>query len=154
MGTVVEVDASTFCAVGLLIVAAVLVVVEMSAPGLVFVPFAGGAVVGAVLGFAGAPPVVQLLVTLGIGIVLFVVLRPVAKRLNAAETDHGVGARRFVGVVALAVSDIDATGGFVQVERERWQAQSDVPIPEGTRVEIREVRGTRLIVTPSQGTLT
>ena len=52
------------------------------------------------------------------------------------------------GRVVTALTDIDGRGGKVFVEGEYWQAVSDVPVAQGQRVEIIEMRGLTLKVKP------
>ncbi|PIU64427.1 MAG: hypothetical protein COS85_12535 [Armatimonadetes bacterium CG07_land_8_20_14_0_80_59_28] len=53
-----------------------------------------------------------------------------------------------VGKPAVVVQAIDAPGqaGRVRVESQEWRACAERDIPEGERVEVKEVRGNRLLV--------
>ncbi|HEY5552060.1 MAG TPA: nodulation protein NfeD [Opitutaceae bacterium] len=59
-----------------------------------------------------------------------------------------MGAETLAGAAALALSDIDSSGGRVLVEGEDWRAVSDTAISEGQPVEIISVRGLSLAVKP------
>jgi membrane protein implicated in regulation of membrane protease activity len=134
-----------------LIATAVFSIGEMASPGSFFLaPFALGALVAAILAFAGVSVGVEWVVFLVVSIATLIALRPVARRLDRNALDHGVGARRLVGSRATVLQDIpgDAERGMVRVDRETWRAQSTdgAPIPAGTIVRVAEVQGTRVIV--------
>jgi membrane protein implicated in regulation of membrane protease activity len=134
-----------------LIATAVFSIGEMTSPGSFFLaPFALGALVAAILAFAGVSVGVEWVVFLVVSIATLIALRPVARRLDRNALDHGVGARRLVGSRATVLQDIpgDAELGMVRVDRETWRAQSTdgAPIPAGTIVRVAEVQGTRVIV--------
>jgi membrane protein implicated in regulation of membrane protease activity len=124
---------------------------EMLSPGSFFLaPFAVGALVAAVLAFAGVSITVEWIVFLAVSIGTLFLLRPVARRLDRNALDHGVGARRLVGTRATVLRAIpgNAELGLVRVDREEWRAQSTdgSPIAEGTTVRVADVQGTRVIV--------
>jgi membrane protein implicated in regulation of membrane protease activity len=131
--------------------AAVFAVGEMLSPGSFFLaPFAVGALVAAILAFAGVSVVVEWIVFLGVSIATLAALRPLARRLDRDALDHGVGARRLVGNRATVLRAIpgDTELGLVRIDREEWRAQSTdgTPIAVGTTVRVADVQGTRVIV--------
>ncbi len=118
--------------------------------GLFLAPFALGALVAAVLAFLGMSFTVQVLAFAVVSVVAFAALRPLARRLDRSVADHGVGARRLVGATAVVLSEIPANNfGIIRVGAEEWRAESssDEAIPAGAIVVVREVRGTRAVVT-------
>ena len=134
-----------------IIAAAVFAVGEMTTPGSFFLaPFAVGALVAAILAFAGVSVAVEWIVFLAVSVVTLAALRPLARRLDRSALDHGVGARRLAGNRATVVRDIPGASelGMVRVDREEWRAQSadGTPIAAGTTVRIADVQGTRVIV--------
>jgi membrane protein implicated in regulation of membrane protease activity len=129
---------------------------EMSSPGSFFLaPFAIGAVVAALLAFAGAAVALGWLVFVAVSLGSFAALRPLARRLDAAGGNpRGVGASRLIGeegIVLAPVPDGFDEVGLVRVGREEWRAQSTdgSGIPANTRVTVVEVRGTRVVVFPT-----
>jgi membrane protein implicated in regulation of membrane protease activity len=131
--------------------AAVFAVGEMLTPGSFFLaPFAVGALVAAILAFAGVGVATGWLVFIVVSIATLAALRPLARRLDRDALDHGVGARRLVGNRATVLRDIpgDTELGMVRIDREEWRAQSTdgAPIAAGTTVRVAEVQGTRVIV--------
>ena len=87
--------------------------------------------------------------------VTFAALRPVARRLDATTRNPlGVGATRLVGEQGIVLSPVPAGPdevGLVRIGREEWRAQSldGSSIASGTPVTVLEVRGTRVIVSPT-----
>lgn len=133
------------------VTAAVFAVGEMATPGSFFMaPFAVGALVAAILAFAGVSVAVEWIVFLVVSVITLAALRPLARRLDRNALDHGVGSRRLTGSRATVVGDIPGGTdlGLVRIDREEWRAQSSdgTPIPAGTTVRVAEVQGTRVIV--------
>jgi membrane protein implicated in regulation of membrane protease activity len=130
---------------------AIFAIGEMATVGsFVLAPFAVGALVAALLAFAGVGVVTEWLAFIVVSIAALVAMRPLARRLNRNAIDDGVGARRLVGSRATVLQAIPggAELGMAMVDREEWRAQSidDAPIPEGTTVRVADVQGTRVIV--------
>src|SRR5205823_6785789 len=107
-----------------LVTAAAFSVAEAVTPqAFFFLPFAIGALLGAVLALAG--------VALGLEWVAFVVgtaaayavLWPIGRRLARGGPQHAIGANRWVGREALVMADIPAElggTGLVRLDREQW----------------------------------
>ncbi len=122
---------------------------EIFTAGFFLLPFSIGAVVAAVLAWLGAPVVTQWLTFLSVSLVALWYLR---RFIGRQATQPPVGANRWVdarGVVLEAIEP-DSTSGLVRVDGEQWRATSTVPLAPGTKVVVREVRGTRLIVEASE----
>lgn len=122
---------------------------EIFTAGFFLLPFAIGAGVAAVLAWVGAGLLAQWLVFFGVSVVSLAYLRRYIDRQDEAEQPR-VGANRWVGGrgIVLEAIDPDTATGMVRVENEEWRATSmhGDPIPPGTRVVVREVRGARMIV--------
>ena len=76
------------------------------------------------------------------------------KFANENKTPIGVGADRLVGEVGPVLAEIPGgptRSGMVRLGTEDWPAESDSEkmIPDGAVVRVVEVRGTRVIVTPT-----
>ena len=135
--------------------AVVLTVGEMASPGSFFLlPFAIGAFVAAILAVLDAPIGIEWLAFVAVSLASLAALRPIARRLDRGETVDGIGAKRLIGEPASVIEAIPGSGdlGLVRVDREEWRAQTveGTPLPVGTPVRIVEVRGTRVIVHPTQ----
>jgi len=120
----------------------------------VLLPFAGSAFAASLLAFYDVPVEIQWGVFVFGGGLLFVVLYRWARHNLVDELPPGVGAERLVGVVGtvtVTISPNDADRhGRVALDGETWGAltDGDDEIPAGTKVRVRAVRGTRVVVEP------
>jgi len=124
-------------------------VAEILTAGFFLLPFAVGAVVAAGLAFAGVDPALQLTAFIIASIASLIVIQRYVKKVD--ETQHPVGANRFMDKEAVVLEAIDRTtgDGRVRMETEVWRATTDGgPIAAGTEVRVVEVRGARLVVAP------
>jgi membrane protein implicated in regulation of membrane protease activity len=126
---------------------------EIATTGFFLLPFALGAVVAAVLAFLGVAVAWQFLAFAVVSVVVFAALRPVAHRLDRnIPLAQGIGAQRLVGMSAVVLEEIPPGAfGMIRVDAEEWRAEGidGRPIPAGTNVTIRDVRGTRARVEPT-----
>ena len=136
-----------------LLVTGAFVLGEMLTPGTFFLlPFAFGALAAALAGFAGAAVGVQWLVFVGVTVLASFSFLPLRRRLDRTESvADGIGARRLMRQPAVVLRSIPAgpdAMGMVRVGREEWRAMSSDhrEIPEGSMVEVVEVRGTGVVV--------
>ena len=137
-----------------LVAAGVFALGELASPGSFFLlPFAIGAAVAALLAFLDVNVIVQFVAFAGLSLGSLALLRPVARRLDRDEPTAGIGAKRLIGEKALVLEAIPAEhgSGMVRIGREEWRAEASdgSPVPEGATVKIVEVRGTRVVVYPT-----
>ncbi len=127
---------------------------EMATPGAFFLaPFAVGAVVASALAFADVPLAGEWAAFVGISVVAFAGLRPLARRLDQDGASDGIGSRRLIGREGTVLEGIEPGHvGLVRVNREEWRAESAdrATIPSGTAIRVTDVEGTRVIVTPTE----
>lgn len=114
-------------------------------------PFAAGAVVAAVLAFAGASVAVQWVAFVAVSAVGSVLLIPLRRRLDRVEPQDGIGSRRLIGqeaVVLVAIGSGPGEVGEVRVGRETWRAESrdQQAFAAGSTVLVSDVRGTAVVV--------
>lgn len=140
-----------------LFVAITFALVELTVLGgsFVLLPFALSAFIASLLGFYDVSVEVQWLVFLLGGGLLFGVFYHWATRfLRENVLPPGVGADRLVGMTGVVTTTVypEDTGrrGRVSVSGETWGAitDGDVELPEGTRVRILAMQGTRVKVEP------
>lgn len=134
------------------IAAVTLFVMEIITPGLYFVPFGIGAAIAAIAGFLGANEIVQMSIFIVVSFAFFLALRPLGRRLNASQSDLGIGADRLLGAEGIVVEMIEPNEvGLVRIDREEWRAESanNELLGVGTNITVTEVRGTRVLVVPS-----
>ncbi len=131
------------------ILAVVAAVAEIFTAGFFLLPI--GAVAAAILAWFGVDPIAQWLVFFGVSTIAFAYLRRFA---NQQDDDlPRVGANRWAEAEGIVLADInrDTGSGMVRVGGEEWRATTDGPdIAAGTRVMVQEVRGSKLVVNPTQ----
>lgn len=122
---------------------------EIFTAGFFLLPFAIGAGSAAVLAWLGVAALPQWLVFFGVSLFAFVYLRRFIRRQDEMQPAQ-VGANRWTNTVGLVLESIDpiTSTGMVRIGGEEWRAIATTPIPAGTQVIVREVRGARLVVSP------
>ena len=126
------------------------VVIEIATMGLTTIWFAGGALIALALAMFDTSFYVQLGVFLVISIVLLVCTRPLAvKFFNQKREKTNVDS--MIGKQAIVVAEIDnlREEGQVILNGIEWSARAyeeGCIIPEGAIVEVKEIRGVKLIV--------
>jgi membrane protein implicated in regulation of membrane protease activity len=80
-------------------------------------------------------------------------MRPLARRLDRDEGSDGIGSRRLIGKLGTVLEAIEPDHlGMVRIDREEWRAETadHSSLPAGTPVQVTQVEGTRVIVTPTK----
>ena len=137
-----------------LAVAVVFTVGEIAVAGSFFLlPFAVGALAGAIGAFLGLAVAIDWLVFVVVSAASSAVLWPLRRRLDSRTPRQAIGANRWVGREAHVLRDIpggQGETGLVRLDREEWRAESmiGVPIRSGSTVLVSRVDGTRLVVLP------
>jgi membrane protein implicated in regulation of membrane protease activity len=135
-----------------LIAAVVFGVGEIATLGFFLAPFAGGALVAALLAAVGAGVAVSWAVFLVVSVVLLAALRPIARSHRRLPPRLRTGTAALVGRTGMVVERIanDEGVGCVRIDGEVWTARSlddDDVIEAGKRVQIVEIRGATALVT-------
>lgn len=124
---------------------------EVFTAGFVLACFGVGAFAAAIPAFFGLGLVTQLLTFIIVSTLAVLLSRRFADRVTGAQP-QGLGVDRVLGKQALVIETIDpdSPAGRVRVDVEEWRADSvdSELIPEGTRVEVLGIDGTRLRVRP------
>jgi membrane protein implicated in regulation of membrane protease activity len=132
-----------------LIVAVAFGVGEIATLGFFLGPFAGGALVAAVVSGAGAGAVLSWVAFLVVSLVLLAALRPVALRHLRQAPSLRTGTAALVGRTATVVERVASEEGCVRLEGEIWTARpydDDQVFEAGTRVQVLEIRGATALV--------
>ena len=134
-----------------LIAAVVFAVGEIATLGFFLAPFAGGALLAALVSAAGGGTLISLLVFLLVAGVLLAALRPIARSHRRQPAQLRTGTAALVGRSAMVTERIsnDADTGCVKLEGETWTARAyeeDVVIEPGKRVHVIEIRGATALV--------
>src|SRR4051794_5757915 len=134
-----------------LIAALILALGEIASMGLFLAPFAGGALVAALLAALGAGATIEWAAFLVVSVVLLAALRPIAREHQRTKGKLRTGPAALVGQTATVVERIaNAEGaGCVRLDGEIWTARAyddDEVIEPGTRVHVLEIRGATALV--------
>ncbi len=134
-----------------LIIFAILLAVELATAGLTTVWFAAGALIAALAALLHAPLWLQVILFLLASIALLFFTRPIAVKYfnkNRARTN----VESYIGQKAIVIADIENIKGYGQVRLGSmdWSAKSfdGSDIKAGTVVEVKEVEGVKLVVSP------
>lgn len=125
------------------------IVVEALTMGLTTIWLAAGCLVAAILDAAGAPVVAQVIAMVIVTIITFIIciiwIKPKMDRIGNKKTatngDRILGQE---GVVTVAIDPIEGKGQ-VKVMGQVWSAKAVKPIPQGTKVVVREM-GVKVLV--------
>jgi membrane protein implicated in regulation of membrane protease activity len=132
-----------------LIVAVVFGIGEIATLGFFLAPFAGGALVAALVAGAGGGAVGSWIAFLVVSVVLLAALRPVALRHRKQAPQLRTGTAALVGRTATVVEKVDGDEGCVRLDGEIWTARAfdeDQVFEPGTRVQVLEIRGATALV--------
>jgi membrane protein implicated in regulation of membrane protease activity len=132
-----------------LIAAAILGVGEILTSGFFLAPFAGGALVAALLSAIGAGTAISLATFLVVSVLLLVALRPIARAHLRTPARLRTGTAALVGKTATVVERISEGEGTVRIDGDVWTARAydeDAVIEAGKRVHVMEIRGATALV--------
>jgi membrane protein implicated in regulation of membrane protease activity len=124
---------------------------EMATTGFFLAPFSLGAFVAAVLAAAGAGTGVSVVVFLVVSLLVFGVVRPIARRHTRMPPQIRTGTAALVGQTAVVLERIANLEGVgcVRIGGEVWTARAydeDDVIEAGERVQVIEIRGATALV--------
>jgi membrane protein implicated in regulation of membrane protease activity len=136
-----------------LVAACLLGVGEMHQGGFYLAPFALGAGLAAVVSLLGVGAALSAIVFLLASAIVFLTLRPVARRHRRLPPSIRTGAAALIGRPAIVLERIANNEGVgcVKIDGEVWTARSyadDEVIDVGERVEVVEIRGATALVMP------
>jgi membrane protein implicated in regulation of membrane protease activity len=134
-----------------LIAAAVFGVGEILTLGFFMAPFAGGALIAAIVAAAGAGAALSWVAFLVVSVVLLAGLRPIARSHRRQAPSLRTGTAALVGRTGMVVERIanDEGVGCVRIDGDVWTARAydeDEVIEVGKRVQVIEIRGATALV--------
>jgi membrane protein implicated in regulation of membrane protease activity len=132
-----------------LIVAVVFAVGEIATLGFFLAPFAGGALVAAIVSGAGGGDIVSWIAFLVVSLTMLAALRPVALRHIRQAPRLRTGTAALVGRTGTVVERVANDEGCVRIDGEIWTARpfdEDEVIEAGKRVQVLEIRGATALV--------
>ena len=124
---------------------------EMAIMGFFLAPFAGGAFTAALFALAGAGTVVSIVVFAVITSLLFLFVRPVARRHIRQPPETRTGTAALIGRSGMVLERIanDEGVGVVKIDGEVWTARAydeDEVIEAGKRVQVIQIKGATALV--------
>ena len=134
-----------------LIAAVIFAVGEIASMGFFLAPFAGGALVAALVSAVGAPDAASWVAFLLVSLGLLALLRPLARSHRRMPAQLRTGTAALVGrgaVVVERISNAEAVG-CVRLEGELWTARAydeDEVFEAGARVQVVEIKGATALV--------
>jgi membrane protein implicated in regulation of membrane protease activity len=132
-----------------LVLAVALAVGEVLTMGFFLAPFAGGALVAALIAALGGGFVVSGLTFLAVSTLAFAALRPVARRHMKLPAQLRTGTAALVGKTGTVVETVTADAGCVRIDGEVWTARpydDDQTFEAGQRVHVLQIRGATALV--------
>lgn len=133
-----------------LIAAVILAVGEIATAAFLLAPFAGGALLAAVVAGVDGGPFAQWAVFLVSSSALLLALRPLARSHKRMPPQIRTGTAALVGKSATVTERISVDGGLVRIDGDEWTARpydEDDVFEAGARVSIVEIRGATALVT-------
>lgn len=133
-----------------LIAAVILGVGEIMTAAFLLAPFAGGALLAALVAGAGAGALPQWGVFLVASTALLLALRPLARSHKRMPPQLRTGTAALVGKSATVTERVFVDGGTVRIDGDTWTARpyvEDEVFEPGARVSIVEIRGATALVT-------
>lgn len=134
-----------------LILAGIFVIGEVITSGFLIFWFSLGSLIAMIVSFFIPDVIVQTTVFLISSVILILATKPLVKKFANIDTIK-TNAQSIIGKKGLVTKDINSikATGQVKIEGELWSAigKDDMDIPKGTEVEVNEIKGVKVIVTP------
>lgn len=137
-----------------LIIAGICLIIEIMTVGFLIFWFAIGALLAMVVSFFTNNIIMQTSVFVISSTILIFATKPFVKKFANNKNAIQTNVYSTVGKIGIVTKDIDSLQslGQVKVGGEIWSAigLDDMNIPQGTEVEIKEIKGVKAIVAPLQ----
>ena len=134
-----------------LILAGIFVIGEVLTSGFLIFWFSLGSLIAMVVSFFIPDVIVQTTVFLISSVILILATKPLVKKFANIDTVK-TNAQSIIGKKGLVTKDINSikATGQVKIDGELWSAigKDDMDIPKGTEVEVNEIKGVKVVVTP------
>lgn len=134
-----------------LILAGVFVIGEVLTSGFLIFWLGLGALIAMAVSFITDNIIIQTTVFLISSVILILATKPLVKKFANTETVK-TNVSSIIGKKGLVTKDINSINstGQVKIDGELWSAigENDMEISKGTEVEVVEIKGVKVIVTP------
>ena len=134
-----------------LILAGVFVIGEVLTSGFLIFWLGLGALIAMAVSFITDNIIIQTTVFLISSVILILATKPLVKKFANTETVK-TNVSSIIGKKGLVTKDINSINstGQIKIDGELWSAigENDMEISKGTEVEVVEIKGVKVIVTP------
>lgn len=134
-----------------LIAAVIFLVLELATVSMVSLWFVAGSLIAMTAALLGAGTALQILLMLLSSILFLLIFLALRKKMGIMPAQRKpTNADRMIGMEAVVIKDVDPlrNSGQVQVDGQIWSArtEADEPIPKGSKVKVKGLRGVKLVV--------
>lgn len=137
-----------------LIIAGICLIIEIMTVGFLIFWLSIGALFAMVVSFFTDNLVIQTAVFVISSTILIFATKPFVKKFVNKKNDVQTNASSNIGKIGIVIKDIESINsvGQIKVNGEIWSAAGidDIDIPTGTKVEVKEIKGVKVIVSPVQ----
>lgn len=137
-----------------LIIAGICLIIEIMTVGFLIFWFAIGAILAMITSLFTSNLIIQTSVFVVSSAILILATKPFVQKFINNKNEVKTNVYSTVGKTGIVTQDIDwvQSLGQVKVDGEVWSALSfdNKNIPQGTEVEIKEIKGVKAIVAPTQ----
>ncbi len=135
-----------------LIIAGICLIIEIMTVGFLIFWFSVGALLTMIVSFFTDNLIIQTSVFVLSSTILIFATKPFVQKFVNKKEGIKTNVYSTVGKTGIVTKDINSieSCGQIKVEGEVWSAMgfNDMNIPQGTEVEIKEIKGVKAIVTP------
>lgn len=137
-----------------LIIAGVCLIIEIMTAGFLIFWFSIGALLAMIVSFFTSDIIIQTTVFVISSTILIFATKPFVKKFANQKNSIPTNVYSSIGKIGIVTQDINSihSVGQIKVDGEVWSAVgiNDISIPQGTKVEIKEIKGVKAIVAPIQ----
>lgn len=137
-----------------LIIAGISLIAEIFTVGFLIFWFAIGALIAMVVSFFTSNIIIQTTVFIISSTILIFATKPFVKKFSKDEDTVKTNVYSIIGKTGIVTEEINSlhSKGQIKVDGEMWSAISngDTIIPKDSEVEILEVKGVKVIVSPTK----
>ena len=137
-----------------LIIAGICLIIEIVTVGFLIFWFAIGALLAMIVSLFTDNLIIQTTVFVIASTILIFATKPFVQKFLNKKDNMKTNVYSTIGKTGIVTKDIDSIHalGQVKVEGEVWSAigLNDIHIPQGTEIEIKEIKGVKAIVAPIQ----
>ena len=135
-----------------LIIAGICLVAEIFTIGFLIFWFAIGALIAMVSSFFISNIIIQTAIFIIASTILIFATKPFVNKITKKEKNIKTNVYSIIGKTGIVIEDIDSvhSKGQIKVAGEIWSADSNsnIIIPKDSEVEILEIKGVKVIVSP------